>query len=62
MSPASKTTAHTWRVGDVLIWDERVTLHRGRLWPYAGPRTHASICISARDVDGLAGVSPHEAR
>lgn len=62
MSPASKTTAHTWRVGDVLIWDERATLHRGRPWPYAEPRTLASICISARDVDGLAGVRPHEAR
>lgn len=62
MSPASKTTAHTWRVGDVLIWDERATLHRGRPWPYAEPRTLASICISALDVDGLAGVRPHEAR
>ncbi|MGH7125073.1 MAG: TauD/TfdA dioxygenase family protein [Stellaceae bacterium] len=49
---------HTWRVGDVLIWDERATLHRGRPWPYAEPRTLASICISARDVDGLDGVRP----
>jgi alpha-ketoglutarate-dependent 2,4-dichlorophenoxyacetate dioxygenase len=49
---------HTWRVGDVLIWDERATLHRGRSWPYAEPRTLASICISARDVDGLDGVRP----
>ncbi|HKX08429.1 MAG TPA: TauD/TfdA family dioxygenase [Stellaceae bacterium] len=49
---------HTWRVGDVLIWDERATLHRGRPWPYAEPRTLASICISARAVDGLDGVRP----
>ena len=49
---------HTWRVGDVLIWDERATLHRGRPWPYAEPRTLASICVSARDVDGLDGVRP----
>jgi len=49
---------HGWRVGDVLIWDERATLHRGRPWPYAEPRTLASICVSARDVDGLDGVRP----
>lgn len=49
---------HAWRVGDVLIWDERATLHRGRPWPYAEPRTLASICVSARDVDGLDGVRP----
>ena len=49
---------HTWRIGDVLIWDERATLHRGLPWPYAEPRTLASICVSARDVDGLNGVRP----
>lgn len=45
--------AHRWQPGDVLIWDERATLHRGMPWPYEEPRTLASICISARDVDGL---------
>lgn len=49
---------HAWRVGDVLIWDERATLHRGRPWPYAEPRTLASICVSAGEVDGLDGVRP----
>jgi len=49
---------HRWRVGDVLIWDERATLHRGRPWPYAEPRTLASICVSAREVDGLDRVRP----
>jgi alpha-ketoglutarate-dependent 2,4-dichlorophenoxyacetate dioxygenase len=44
---------HKWRIGDVLIWDERAILHRGRPWPYEEVRTLASICISARDVDGL---------
>src|SRR6516225_25163 len=44
---------HAWRPGDVLIWDERATLHRGRPWPYGEERTLASICISVRDVDGL---------
>jgi len=50
--------SHRWRAGDVLVWDERATLHRGRPWPYDQPRTLASICISVRDVDGLAAVRP----
>lgn len=45
--------SHSWRPGDVLIWDERATLHRGRPWPYAEERTLSSICVTARDVDGL---------
>ena len=49
---------HRWQPGDVLIWDERATLHRGMPWPYEEPRTLASICISARDVDGLDGMRP----
>ena len=49
---------HAWRPGDVLIWDERAMLHRGRPWPYAEERTLASICVSARDVDGLGLVTP----
>jgi alpha-ketoglutarate-dependent 2,4-dichlorophenoxyacetate dioxygenase len=49
---------HRWRAGDVLVWDERATLHRGRPWPYDQPRTLASICISVRDVDGLAEMRP----
>ena len=50
---------HAWRPGDVLLWDERATLHRGRPWPYEEERTLASICITARDVDGLALVRPN---
>lgn len=45
--------AHQWRVGDVLIWDERATLHRGMPWPYDEARTLASICVSAGASDGL---------
>ena len=44
---------HTWQPGDVLIWDERATLHRGRPWPFNEERTLASLCVSARDCDGL---------
>jgi alpha-ketoglutarate-dependent 2,4-dichlorophenoxyacetate dioxygenase len=49
---------HAWQPGDVLIWDERAMLHRGRPWPYEEERTLASICVSARDIDGLEGVRP----
>lgn len=44
---------HKWRVGDVLIWDERATMHRGRPWPYDEARILSSVCVSARDADGL---------
>ncbi|WP_170479126.1 TauD/TfdA dioxygenase family protein [Ruegeria arenilitoris] len=45
--------SHKWNVGDVLIWDERATLHRGRPWDYSYPRTLRSICCSVTDDDGL---------
>lgn len=48
--------AHRWRVGDVLIWDERATLHRGMPWPFEQARTLVSICISATAADGLDAV------
>ena len=44
---------HEWNVGDVLIWDERATLHRGQPWPYGEARTLKSICCSATESDGL---------
>ena len=47
---------HRWRVGDVLIWDERATLHRGMPWPYTEERTLSSICVTASEADGLASV------
>jgi alpha-ketoglutarate-dependent 2,4-dichlorophenoxyacetate dioxygenase len=49
---------HAWRVGDVLIWDERATLHRGRPWPYAEERTLSSLCVSVTEGDGLDTVRP----
>lgn len=53
---------HQWRPGDVLVWDERATLHRGRPWPYHEERTLASICISATASDGLELVRPDPVR
>jgi alpha-ketoglutarate-dependent 2,4-dichlorophenoxyacetate dioxygenase len=30
--------AHTWRVGDLVMWDNRRTMHRGRPFPADEPR------------------------
>ena len=49
---------HCWQPGDVLVWDERATLHRGRPWPYDEQRTLVSICVTASESDGLASVRP----
>jgi len=50
--------SHRWRPGDVLIWDERATLHRGRPWPYDQPRTLSSLCVSAGAGDGVTAIRP----
>ena len=50
--------AHEWTPGDVLVWDERATMHRVRPWPYEEVRTLASICVTARECDGLCQVTP----
>ncbi len=49
---------HHWKVGDVLIWDERSMLHRGVPWDYDQPRCLSSICISATNADGLNEMRP----
>ena len=48
--------SHEWQVGDVLIWDERATVHRGQPWNYDEPRTLSSICCSVTEADGLSSV------
>ena len=57
MTPAEAIYTHVWAPGDVLIWDERATLHRGRPWPYDQERTLVSICVTAGVEDGLAGIT-----
>ena len=44
---------HRWRAGDVVMWDNRATMHRGRPWPDDQPRNMMRTTISATDVDGL---------
>ncbi len=44
---------HTWRKGDVVMWDNRATMHRGRPWPASEPRYMVRTTISATESDGL---------
>ena len=44
---------HTWRKGDVIMWDNRATMHRGRPWPAKEPRYMVRTTISASAADGL---------
>ena len=49
---------HTWRSGDVVMWDNRATMHRGRPWPAHEARFMVRTTISATEVDGLESVRP----
>jgi alpha-ketoglutarate-dependent 2,4-dichlorophenoxyacetate dioxygenase len=49
---------HKWRTGDVVMWDNRAMLHRGRPWDYSRERSMVRTTISATDADGLANVRP----
>ena len=44
---------HTWNKGDVVMWDNRATMHRGRPWPAHEPRYMVRTTISASAADGL---------
>ena len=50
---------HEWQAGDVVMWDNRATMHRGRPWP-AGDhaRLMKRTTISASDADGVAATRP----
>ena len=49
---------HNWRRGDVVMWDNRATMHRGRPWPAHEPRLMVRTTISATEADGLATMRP----
>jgi len=49
---------HTWQPGDVVMWDNRATMHRGRPFPVDQRRSMVRTTISAREVDGLASIRP----
>jgi alpha-ketoglutarate-dependent 2,4-dichlorophenoxyacetate dioxygenase len=44
---------HSWRTGDVVMWDNRATMHRGRPWPAHEARLMVRTTISATEADGL---------
>jgi alpha-ketoglutarate-dependent 2,4-dichlorophenoxyacetate dioxygenase len=52
------TYLHRWRAGDVMMWDNRAMMHRGRPWPLSEPRIMVRTTISARDRDGVAELRP----
>ena len=52
------TYLHSWLPGDVIMWDNRCVLHRGRPWPDDQPRHMVRTTISATDADGLADLRP----
>ena len=49
---------HAWRKGDVVMWDNRATMHRGRPWPAHEARRMIRTTISATAVDGLESMRP----
>jgi alpha-ketoglutarate-dependent 2,4-dichlorophenoxyacetate dioxygenase len=49
---------HQWKSGDVVMWDNRATMHRGRPWPAHEARLMVRTTISATEADGLANVRP----
>lgn len=49
---------HSWRKGDVVMWDNRATMHRGRPWPPGERRHMVRTTISATAADGLDAMHP----
>jgi alpha-ketoglutarate-dependent 2,4-dichlorophenoxyacetate dioxygenase len=52
------TYLHRWQPGDVVMWDNRASMHRGRPWPATQARLTVRTTISARDMDGLDQLRP----
>jgi alpha-ketoglutarate-dependent 2,4-dichlorophenoxyacetate dioxygenase len=50
------TYLHQWRQGDVVMWDNRATMHRGRPWPAHEARLMIRTTISATTADGVANM------
>jgi alpha-ketoglutarate-dependent 2,4-dichlorophenoxyacetate dioxygenase len=49
---------HPWKQGDVVMWDNRATMHRGRPWPAHEARLMIRTTISATEADGVATMGP----
>ncbi len=49
---------HVWQAGDVIMWDNRATMHRGRPWPLNKARHMVRTTISVTENDGVAEMRP----
>jgi len=49
---------HVWQSGDVLMWDNRATMHRGRPWPAHEARLMVRTTVSATAADSLESMRP----
>jgi alpha-ketoglutarate-dependent 2,4-dichlorophenoxyacetate dioxygenase len=49
---------HRWQSGDVVMWDNRATMHRGRPWPGHEARLMVRTTISATAADGVEAMRP----
>ncbi len=49
---------HSWQPGDVVMWDNRATMHRGRPFPVDQLRSMVRTTISAGAADGLESIRP----
>jgi alpha-ketoglutarate-dependent 2,4-dichlorophenoxyacetate dioxygenase len=52
------TYVHAWKSGDVVMWDNRATMHRGRPWPAHEARYMVRTTISATAADGVETMRP----
>jgi len=43
---APRIYTHRWSVGDVVVWDNRCVLHRGRPWDMDQPRVMRRLTIA----------------
>jgi alpha-ketoglutarate-dependent 2,4-dichlorophenoxyacetate dioxygenase len=49
---------HQWHKGDLVMWDNRATMHRGRPWPSHEARLMIRTTISATEADGVDKMRP----
>jgi alpha-ketoglutarate-dependent 2,4-dichlorophenoxyacetate dioxygenase len=49
---------HQWKSGDVVMWDNRATMHRGRPWPAHEARLMVRTTVSATAADGVETMRP----